>query len=77
MQEFVRSLLVVLGEEIEAARRTKKLSRRKLARQAHLSEDQLERIEAGSVNMRFKQLVRLAAALDCHLVISFRPNRKI
>lgn len=66
-----------LGYKIEMLRKKKHLTRRGLARRAHVSEDHIERIESGTLkNIRVKHIVRLAVALGQQMKITIKRRRR-
>lgn len=65
------------GTAVSFARKARNLSQTALAEKAGLDQSDLSKIERGTANPSVKTLQKIAKALDCELVISFKsidPN---
>jgi transcriptional regulator with XRE-family HTH domain len=59
--------LKVLGDNIRRVRASKGMSQQKLAEEADLNIRNVQRIEAGEINVQFATVVRIGTALECPL----------
>jgi len=69
-----RDVYEALGREVTAARAALALSQRELAGLCGTTQSAIARLEAGRRAARLDTLLRVAHALDCELVIQFRPR---
>lgn len=71
MQPMTDEAELHLGRLIQGLRAQAGLSQRQLALRLGTTQPGVSRIEGGGVTVRLDTLVRVAAALDRHLVVSF------
>jgi len=69
----VDAALFDLGRRIAELRAGVRLTQEALAERIAMDVKDVQKIEAGSVNVTFRTLVRLAAALDCTLAELVTP----
>lgn len=63
-----------VGSAVSAARKARNFSQSALAEKAGLDQSDLSKIERGVSNPSVKTLQRIAHALDCELIISFKSK---
>lgn len=62
-----------IGDNIKKLRKYRELTQQELAEAAGVRLATISDIESGKANFQFNTLVRIAAALNCYLDISFTP----
>lgn len=72
----VERLLAAIAEQVVAQRRARDLSQQELAELCGTTQSAIARFERGGRPPRVDTLLRIAEALDCELVIEFRPRTK-
>jgi transcriptional regulator with XRE-family HTH domain len=65
-----------IAEQVIAQRRARDLSQQELAELCATTQSAIARFERGGRPPRVDTLVRIAEALDCELVVEFRPRTK-
>jgi ribosome-binding protein aMBF1 (putative translation factor) len=65
-----------IAEQVVEQRRLRGLSQQELAELVGTSQPGIARFERGSTPARIDTLLRMADALDCELVVKFRPRTK-
>ena len=68
-----RQFLEQIAGQIADQRRSRSLSQAELAELCGTSQPGIARIESGTAASRVDTLRRIAAALDCELVVEFQP----
>ncbi len=61
------------GLPVSMARMSRNLSQAELAEKTGIDQSDISKIERGIANPSIKTLQRIAAGLNCHLVINFKP----
>jgi transcriptional regulator with XRE-family HTH domain len=69
-----RELFGLIAEQVAERRRVWGISQRELAELCGTTQSAIARIERGARPPRIDTLARIAAALDCELVIELRPR---
>jgi ribosome-binding protein aMBF1 (putative translation factor) len=65
-----------IAEQVVEQRRLRRLSQQELAELCGTTQPGIARFERGESAPRVDTLLRMAAALDCELVVKFRPRTK-
>lgn len=63
-----------VGLPVSTARRSRRLSQSELAEKASMDQSDISKIERGIANPSVRTLQKIANALNCKLVISFKSN---
>jgi ribosome-binding protein aMBF1 (putative translation factor) len=71
-----RELFGLIAERVAERRRAWGISQRELAELCGTTQSAIARVERGARPPRIDTLARIAAALDCELVIELRPRTK-
>ena len=69
-------LFAAIAEQVVEQRRARDLSQQELADLVGTTQSAIARFERGGRPPRIDTLVRMAEALDCDLVVQFRPRTK-
>jgi ribosome-binding protein aMBF1 (putative translation factor) len=69
-------LFAAIAEQVVEQRRARDLSQQELADLVGTTQSAIARFERGGRPPRIDTLVRMAEALDCDLVVLFRPRTK-
>ncbi|SRR6266536_384087 len=69
-------LFAAIAEQVVAQRRARNLSQQELADLCGTTQSAIARFERGGRPPRIDTLMRMANALDCELVVEFRPRTK-
>jgi transcriptional regulator with XRE-family HTH domain len=70
-------LLASIAEQVVAQRRARELSQLELAELCGTTQSSIARFERGGRPPRVDTLLRIAQALDCELIVEFRPRTRI
>src|SRR5919204_2669566 len=65
-----------IAEQVVAQRRARDLSQQELAELCGTTQSAIARFERGGRPPRIDTLLRIAQALDCELLVEFRPRTK-
>jgi transcriptional regulator with XRE-family HTH domain len=65
-----------IAEQVTEQRRARGLSQKELAELTGTTQSAIARLESGGRPPRIDTLLRIAEALDCELVVEFRPRTK-
>ena len=65
-----------IAEQVVAQRRVRDLSQQELAELCGTTQSAIARFERGGRPPRIDTLLRIAEALDCELIVEFRPRTK-
>src|SRR5262245_2123144 len=65
-----------IAEQVVEQRRVRELSQRELAELCGTTQSAIARFERGGRPPKIDTLLRIAEALDCELVVEFRPRTK-
>src|ERR687888_2194331 len=65
-----------IAEQVVAQRRARDLSQQELAELCGTTQSAIARFERGGTPPRTDTLLRMAQALDCELLVEFRPRTK-
>jgi ribosome-binding protein aMBF1 (putative translation factor) len=65
-----------IAEQVVKQRRARDLSQQELAELCGTSQSAIARFERGGRAPRIDTLLRMAAALDCELIVEFRPRTR-
>ena len=65
---------VSLAGQVTEQRQARRLSQRELAELCGTTQSAIARLESGARPPRLDTLLRVAAALDCQLEVTFRPR---
>jgi len=65
-----------IAEQVVEQRRARSLSQQELARLCGTTQSAIARFERGGRPPRIDTLLRIAEALDCELVVEFRPRTR-
>lgn len=71
-----RELFGLIAERVAERRKAWGLSQRELAELCGTTQSAIARVERGARPPRIDTLARIAAALDCELVVELRPRTK-
>src|SRR5919199_6782449 len=71
-----RAFFAAIAEQVVEQRRLRGLSQRELAELCGTTQPGIARFERGDSPPRVDTLLRIADALDCELVVKFRPRTK-
>jgi ribosome-binding protein aMBF1 (putative translation factor) len=69
-------LFAAIAEQVVEQRRARDLSQQELADLVGTTQSAIARFERGGRPPRIDTLLRMAEALDCELVVQFRPRTK-
>jgi ribosome-binding protein aMBF1 (putative translation factor) len=69
-------LFARIAEQVVAQRRARDLSQQELAELCGTTQSSIARFERGGRPPRIDTLLRIAEALDCELIVEFRPRTK-
>jgi ribosome-binding protein aMBF1 (putative translation factor) len=69
-------LFAAIAEQVVEQRRARDLSQQQLADLVGTTQSAIARFERGGRPPRIDTLLRMAEALDCELVVQFRPRTK-
>ena len=69
-------LLAWIAEQVVTQRRARELSQQELAELCGTTQSSIARFERGGRPPRVDTLLRVAEALDCELIVEFRPRTK-
>lgn len=65
-----------IAEQVVAQRKARNLSQQQLAELCGTTQSAIARFERGGRPPRMDNLLRMAEALDCELVVEFRPRTR-
>lgn len=66
-----------IAEQVVAQRKARKLSQQQIAELCGTTQSAIARFERGGRPPRMDTLLRMADALDCELIVEFRPRTRI
>src|SRR5213592_98830 len=69
-------LFARIAEQVVAQRRARDLSQQELAELCDTTQSAIARFERGGRPPRIDTLLRMANALDCELIVQFRPRTR-